>query len=579
MDQIYRYGDLLAWAPALALLLVTALVSFSRIFERNPATLGLLAAVVFWVWADVTHGFVSDPALKTLLFHLQFVFLSVIPVTWVETCFRLTGRRDRFRTAALVFLSLVSVGFTGLLAVDSQTHWVFSRLELPDGSWSFYRQNGPAYYVFVVVLFSSLIGGVVLLARSRRYYSILDHKRSTLILWGIGFPTTAGLIDVFRLWPDPAVTLVPWSLLLTAGFFLVAIARGRLFAPVPLAYEIVVQKMADPVVVMDNTQRPVWLNDAARALWPALSSDPDRRLAEVFADLSEHLGVLRGGGEVVVQRDERQFRVQGTPAQDQRSGFEALAFVFHDITGLKAEQNRLEALVDERTSLLHQVNQKLEEELERSQDAQGRLERLLAEKELLLQEVNHRVKNNLQIILSLINLQARRLAPGSAAAEVYAATQGRIRSISLVHDLIYRTQFADGLDLRTYLEELVKGIGALYAQQETHVEIRPGPATVPVGVDFSVDFGLVVNELVTNALKHGIVPAGGGTVTVGLETQPSLLLLTVHDTGGGFSADEPESTSLGLGIVRSVLKKYRATLGVSADEGTLVTVRFPWETL
>jgi len=575
MDVIYRYGDLLTWAPTLALLLMTSLVSFSRIFERNPATLGLLLAVVFWIWADMTHGFVADPSLKQLLFYLQFFFLSFIPVAWVGTCLRLVGQKNRSSTVLLAGLGVSALVFIVLLGIDRQTHWFFRTLDLPSGSWTFYRQNGPGYWAFIVVLFSSLIVGVVVLARSRPYFSLLDLKRSSLILWGIGLPTVTGLIDVFKLLPEPRIALVPWGILATTAFFLWAIVRGRLFAPIPLAYEIVVRRMPDPVVVMDSSQRPVWFNNSAQELWPV--ADSSQRLAEVFPDLADHLTVLRAGGEIVVERDDRQYRVQGSPAQDPRSGFEALAFVFHDITSLKAEQNRLESLVDERTALLHQTNQKLEVELLKSRDAQVRLERTLAEKELLVQEVNHRVKNNLQIILSLINLQARRLAPGSAALEVFAATQGRIRAISLVHDLIYRTEFGNGLDLRVYLEELVRGIGALYSQQETRVEIVPGSKTVHVDVDFSVDFGLVVNELVTNALKHGLVPAGGGVVTVGLDREEDTLILSVKDTGIGFVPGPSDASSLGLSLVRSVLRKYRAELGFLPGVGTSVEVRVPWE--
>ena len=162
-------------------------------------------------------------------------------------------------------------------------------------------------------------------------------------------------------------------------------------------------------------------------------------------------------------------------------------------------------------------------------------------------------------------------------AERYAATQGRIRSISLVHELIYRTEFGTGLDFRTYLEELVHGISTLYDQPGARVEILPSSRPVQGGVDFSVDFGLVVNELVTNAFKHGIVPAGGGLVTVGLELEGSTLVLRVRDTGSGYTPQESDGTSLGLSLVRAVLKKYKAELQLWHDSGTIAEVRIPWE--
>jgi len=153
MEPMYRYGDLLVWAPTLAFLLVAALISFSRIFERNPATLGLLVAVVFWIWADLTHGFVTNLELKTLLFYLQFVFLTFIPLTWVGTCFRLAGQKGPLRAVVLLALAVIALVQIVLLILDRNLHWFFAKLVLPPDSWTFYRQNGPAYYAFVTLLF------------------------------------------------------------------------------------------------------------------------------------------------------------------------------------------------------------------------------------------------------------------------------------------------------------------------------------------------------------------------------------------------------------------------------------------
>jgi two-component sensor histidine kinase len=530
-------------------------------------------AVVFWIWTDITHGFVSDPALKLVVFYLKYAFLATIPALWLGTCFRLVGQRSRVTLVAEGTYWVVAAALILMLIFDPVKHWFFSDLELPSGSWTFVRHNGPGYYTFMVLLFGALGLGIALLVRHRHQFSSLDFRRTGLILWG------AGLVDMFRLIPDQHMALVPWAILVTAALFLVAALWGKLFVPVPMAYEIVVQKMPDPVVVMNSTRKPVWFNEVAKELFSGFSSDLARGLIAAVPELEDQFDHLRSGGEIVVRIHGKEYRVQGAQAQDQRSGFEAQAFVFHDVTGLKDETNRLEALVEERTGLLHRSLEMLKDELLNSQEAQIRLERTLSEKELLLQEVNHRVKNNLQIIMSLINLQARRLPKGSLMAESYAATQGRIRSISLVHELIYRTEFGAGLDFRSYLEELVQGISALYAQQDARVEILPSSRPVQGGVDFSVDFGLVVNELVTNAFKHGIVPAGGGVVTIGLELEGSTLVLQVRDSGAGFAPHDTEGASLGLSLVRTMLKKYKAELVIRSDQGSVVEVRIPWEDL
>ncbi|HTH14556.1 MAG TPA: sensor histidine kinase, partial [Spirochaetia bacterium] len=142
--------------------------------------------------------------------------------------------------------------------------------------------------------------------------------------------------------------------------------------------------------------------------------------------------------------------------------------------------------------------------------------------------------------------------------------------------LIYRTDFVNGLDFRVYLEELVEGIRDLYDQPGVGVEVRVGTQNLQVGVDFSVDFGLIVNELVTNALKHGLLPAGGGVVAVEANLVEGSLVLTVRDPGPGYPQGASEGTSLGLGIVRSVLKKYGADLLFLVEGGSRVEVRVPW---
>jgi len=569
MGDLSRYGDLFAWAPALALLLVTALLSFSRIFERNPPALGLLLLVVLWAWVEATQGFVADAGLRMLLVYLKYVVLAWIPFAWVATCLRIVGNRP-WGPVLLAALGALAVAFVVLLVWDHRTGWFFSSLEFTPSGIA--RRTGWLHTVYMTVLFGALGAGVALLVRAGRRFSWMDGRRAKLVLAAAALPSLAGVVDLVGWMPEPRMSLVPWALFASAVLFLGAILRGRLFAPGSSAYETVVRDMADPVLVLDTTGRPVWSNEAAHRAFPSLTTGAAFDLPEIEGQVP----LLRQGHEVSVRYAEREYRAKGTPAQDQRSGFEALVVVFQDVTGLKAEQTRLEALVAQRTQELVRSKEQLEAELEKSRGAQKGLERLLSEKELLLHEVNHRVKNNLQIILSLINLQTRRLAQESAAKEILAATEGRIRSINLVHELIYRTEFGAGLDFRRYLEELVKGIGALYSQVDVRVEVLPSARPVQGGVDFSVDFGLVVNELVTNAFKHGIVPAGGGLVTVALDLRGSTLVLSVRDSGKGFVPDASEGHSLGLSLVRAVLKKYRAELVVKSEGGTLVEILIPW---
>ncbi len=187
-----------------------------------------------------------------------------------------------------------------------------------------------------------------------------------------------------------------------------------------------------------------------------------------------------------------------------------------------------------------------------AKEADRRLKASLLEKEILLKEVHHRVKNNLQVISSLLNLEAGRLTNPEAVTAL-RASQTRVRSIAAFHEGVYQAHDLANVDMARYLGDLLRGLRSTYGSAGDGVSTRVTAAGVALSADLAIPCGLIVNELVTNAFKHAF-PDGRGTVEIDLQRTGESLVLRVSDDGVGLPLrfELTTLTSLGLQLVQTL---------------------------
>jgi two-component sensor histidine kinase len=200
------------------------------------------------------------------------------------------------------------------------------------------------------------------------------------------------------------------------------------------------------------------------------------------------------------------------------------------------------------------------------------------EKTVMLQEIDHRVKNNLQMISSLINFQMDHVANPETRA-ILRVTQTRVHAIALIHEKVYQSPLLATVDMGEYTRGLVAMLMQTHDKQVL-AEVRAVDIVLPV--DLGLPCGLILSELVTNALKHAF-PAGAGheprrpAIVIDLRRDKSGFVLSVADNGVGLC--EPLSTqdtkSLGLRLVGMFAEQLGGTVVFSSDEGTRCTVAFP----
>jgi len=211
--------------------------------------------------------------------------------------------------------------------------------------------------------------------------------------------------------------------------------------------------------------------------------------------------------------------------------------------------------------------------------AQQRLEDALLEKTVLLNEVHHRVKNNLQVVTSLLNLQAD-FAEDPRLRAILAESCGRVKAMALTHQLLYERKDFSRLDLGDYLDRLVQSIRSSYRGTGERIGLRLEPPHENVHLDLerAVPCGLLINELVTNSFKHAFKDERSGEIIIEIhEEADDQICLSVADNGCGLPPETelPRSSSLGLQLVQLFVEQLHGTLSIEREGGTRISIRFP----
>jgi two-component sensor histidine kinase len=196
--------------------------------------------------------------------------------------------------------------------------------------------------------------------------------------------------------------------------------------------------------------------------------------------------------------------------------------------------------------------------------------------EVLLKEIHHRVKNNLQVISSLLALQARAAGDPRTRA-LLGESRDRVRSMALIHEKLYETGSARGLSFAAYVRDLATHLRHSYAGNSESVQLVIDVEDVSLDLDLSVPCGLIITELLSNALKHAFPGGRAGTVRVAFQREGDRFALSVGDDGVGLPDEvNPHAPgSLGLRIVQMLVEQIRGAVEVLPGPGATFRVTYP----
>jgi PAS domain S-box-containing protein len=265
------------------------------------------------------------------------------------------------------------------------------------------------------------------------------------------------------------------------------------------------------------------------------------------------------------------------------------AMILKDITKFRTSNERLnntddllKSIIQGKTSELIKLNKTLQEEINRREGIGNarilgieKIESSLKEKEVLLKEIHHRVKNNLQIISSLLNLQSGYIKD-KESIEIFKESQNRVRSMALIHEKLYQSKDMSQIDFSEYVSELVSNLFSSYSLNSALITLHQDINNIMLEIDLAINLGLIINELVSNAFKHGFPSGRKGNLYISMKKDEQKYELTIEDDGIGFSSeiDFRKTESLGLQLIITLVEQIGGEIFLFTDNGSKFVIKF-----
>ena len=509
---------------ATVLLMIGALWTISRALEMESTD---LESTLFW-W------------------QMRYIWVVLLPPVWLVYTMQFTGEQ-KLPWHVIAPLSITSVFFILLIFTNEAHGLMWSQIEVAAGSSSFVVEKTKSLGYWSLILFSYTLvfigAGLIFraLIEKRSFY----RWQAILLLIAVLLPWMGNLLDVFDLNPYPRVDPTTLALAVTSTITVWTIYRLRRVDIAPAARIRVIESMEDGMMIVDIIGTALYVNTAAAQMFGIdASRATGRRAQEIWPEWPEVMAALESGAEfgreIVVDRDDSHqiYDITCSSLTDKRDRIASHVIVFRNIT-----------------------DRKLSEDLIRAS---------LRDKEMLLKEIHHRVKNNLQVVSSLLYLQSRKVHD-DGVLEMFQESQHRVRSMALVHERLYRTEDLAWIDFGAYIHDLTDYLFQVYKTEDKSIRLKTHFASLPLNIDAAIPCGLIVNELVSNALKHAFPNGKPGEINIELyEGEDGQFSLSVSDNGIGFPEDVDfrNTTSLGLQLVNTLADQIEGSVELDGKDGT-----------
>lgn len=206
------------------------------------------------------------------------------------------------------------------------------------------------------------------------------------------------------------------------------------------------------------------------------------------------------------------------------------------------------------------------------ENAYQTIEESLEIKETLLKEIHHRVKNNLQLVMSLLNIQSQEA--NNNIENFIEVSQSRIASIALVHENLYKTKNLSKVDFKEYLNNLTDSILNTYVDLKNNIDLKINVVTAYLDIETAIPLGLIINELIQNAYKHAFDENQKGIIEIILLEKDSVFELKISDNGNGFAVNKELNKTLGIELVELLVGQIKGNIKMINHQGVSYTIQF-----
>jgi len=528
-----------------------------RVLRRRKAPDGLTFALLmfaasWWAVARACESIFSPPALKVLFVKVSYPGISSVAPLWLIFVLAATGRSAWLNRRRIALLWAVPVVFV-LLGATNEFHGLVWKAILPPSSGFGVRlvfEQGIAVWVHTIYAYLLFLVGAVIFIKSTLHAGPYSKRRGWTLILAVAIPWAGNVLYLSRHSPIRGLDPTPFLFALSSILFFWTVFRYRLLEILPVAYDVLVKNMREGVLVLDAADRVIEINPAARTLLGI-----DLRVlgagAEEVLPAWPELDRLRRGRQpalaeinVGAPRAARYLEFGLSPFAIGKSKSRGTIVTLRDVTGRKKAEIAVRAA--------------------------------LREKELLLRELHHRVKNNMQVIMSLLNLQKKDLRRRPLDS-ILKDTQNRILSMALVHEKLLASEDMARVDFRDYTHSLMVRLMHSYKIGADRVRFKLESDKIELDINTAIPAGLLILELASNALKHAFPKGRSGLIQVRLSERPrGRYEIVIKDNGVGFprSLDIRKATSLGLQIVMMLVQQLEGTIELRRGRGAEFRVAF-----
>ncbi len=515
----------------------------------------LCVLVGFLAFAEFQYRQTSD-------FQTAFLWLKIsglwpiVPAVLLHISLIFTGKTKLLKNKLTYIIIYVPALIIAYYAVD--TNLLLTGILKEYWGWTYvFPEHSLLFNVMSVwTLLCAVLAGVICLFYYLKTTNLKKLQTKYLII-GLYFPL---LISMFSdvILPNMSIRIPETTIVMSTvgiGFISYGVWKYRFPAlTAAVAADEIVSTMSNFLIMLDHEKNIVSINNATSKLLGYTDEDlVGKPVKYIFSDqnIAGELGLFHTNSNSIIN-------------------FETL---------LKTKYNKVipvllskSVIKDENGNIMGIVC--IGNNITEIKQAEEKIKDSLEEKELLLRELHHRVKNNLQIILSLINLQSNGIKD-QEDLEIFRESQSRVKSLAIIHEKLYQSADFASINFDEYIRSLINYLLSYYSAELIEVDINV-EKDLTLNMDTAVPCGLIINELVTNSIKHGFKEMDSGKIYINLQTDNSCLTLTVGDDGIGLpkDLDLENPQKLGLQLVKSLVDQLEGKLEFDGTNGTEFNFKF-----
>ncbi|UTB32928.1 MAG: ATP-binding protein [Methanobacterium sp. ERen5] len=410
--------------------------------------------------------------------------------------------------------------------------------------------RGIGFFINIAYTYILLGAGVLLLLQSIIRNPKVFQKQALMILFATIIPIFANVVYLFGYSPVIGLDPTPFAFTLSGVLVAYSIFKYKLLDIVPIAYKKLFNKMGSGALVIDSERGIVDINRSAMEILKIKSNFEGENVEETLTQFKELYPLQK-----IPNESKKEIEIE-TP---EKIWLDTL------VTSLENKKQHIGWLI---TFSNISVRKKAEESIQKS----------LEEKEMLLKEIHHRVKNNLMVISSLLSLQSRYIKD-EVSKNIFKESQNRARSMALIHELLYQSTDLKRIDFGKFINTLTGELYRIYISNQNLIKLNVDVKSVMVDINTAIPLGLIVNELVSNSMKHAFPDGRNGNIEIKFCSADDNYTLVVEDDGVGFpeDIDLDNTDSLGLRIVNSLTEQIDGELLLDKTSGSKFIIKFKEE--